>query len=360
MTNRSTVALAAGLAATLLAGCGGKGDGTTAPPGATTGSISVSISGLPTDVAGSIAVAGPSGYSSTVTSARTLANLAPGSYTLTPAGVVDRSVGYAAPAVTATVAAGATAAGSAAYAVKILPRSATNRADVTTLARIKVLYVLPGDGNDRNLDTDGSLHRTISSGQRWLASQTVNRSFRYDMADGALDIAFVRMARTDAAYYSYNGAIRDSLEKDLKALGWNQPNVLLLVYYDGRHIDRCASAAWPPALVGNVGAVYLKGLPNGPVPCANNAFAASPTAAPGYIDFVAIHELFHLQGLVSTGAPNHALSGHVGNDPTDLMYAGSLAWRPATVDVTKTNYYSNTGLAAGVTNFKDSPYVVTP
>ena len=361
MTHRTALALVARVAgAAFLAACGGGSDGGTAPPAGTTGSLSVAISGLPSDVTGSIAVAGPSGYSSTVTSAQTIANLAPGSYTLTPANVADRSVGYAAPAVTATVAAGATASGSAAYALKILPRSLTNRTDITTLARIKVLYVLPSDGTDRNLDTDGSLHRTISSGQRWLASQTANRSFRYDMSDGGLDIAFVRMARTDAAYYSYNGAIRDSLEKDLKALGWNQPNVLLLVYYDGRHIDSCASAAWPPALIGTLGAVYLKGIPNGPVPCANNAFAASPTAAPGYIDLVAVHELFHLQGLVSTGAPNHALSGHVGNDPTDLMYAGSLPWRPATVDVTKTNYYSNTGLAAGVTNFKDSPYVVTP
>jgi hypothetical protein len=362
MTHRTSLSLAARLAgAALIAACGGGGDGGTAPPpAATTGSLSVAISGLPTDVAGSIAVAGPSGYSSTVTSAQTLASLVPGSYTLTAAGVSDRSVGYAAPAVTVTVTAGATASGSATYALKILPRSTTNRTDVTALARVKIIYALPSDGTDRNLDTDGSLHRTISSGQRWLASQTANRSFRYDVADGSLDIAFVRLPRTDAVYYSYNGAIRDSLEKDLKAAGWNQANVLLLVYYDGRHIDRCASAAWPPALVGTVGAVYLKGAPNASIPCANNAFAATPTSPPVYLDFVAVHELFHLQGLVSTGAPNHALSGHVGNDPTDLMYAGSLPWRPATVDVTKTNYYSNTALAAGVTNFKDSPYVVTP
>lgn len=71
-----------------------------------------------------------------------------------------------------------------------------------------------------------------------------------------------------------------------------------------------------------------------------------------------VHEMMHLQGLVSTAAPNHALSGHVGNDPTDLMYAGSLPWRPATLDVSKTNYYNPAGLGAGVTNFINSPYVV--
>ena len=361
MTFRLTFSLSVRLVvASLLVACGGSDGGTAPPPGATTGSLSVAISGLPSDVTGSIVVTGPSGYTSTAAAAQTLAALTPGTYTLTPTNVADRSVGYAAPAATVTVTAGGTVVGSAAYALRILPRSTTNRADVTALSRVKVLYVLPSDGTDRNLDSDGTLHRTVSSGQRWLASQAGNRSIRYDVADGGLDIAFVRLSRTDAAYYSYNGAIRDSLEKDLKAVGWNQANVLLLVYYDGRHIDRCASAAWPPALVGNVGAVYLKGAPNASIPCANNAFAASPTAAPGYLDFVAVHELFHLLGLVSTGAPNHALSGHVGNDPTDLMYAGTQAWRPATVDVTKANYYNATSLPAGVTNFKDSPYVVTP
>ena len=361
MPSRFSRTFAAGLVVVaVITGCGGSDSGTTAPPAATTGSLSVAISGLPSDVTGSVAVTGPSGYSNTTTAAQTLSALAPGSYLLTPAAVFDHSVGYAAPTVTVTVGAGATATGAAAYAVKILARSTTNRADVTALSRVKVLYALPSDGTDRNLDTDGSLDRTISSGQRWLASQTANRSLRYDVAEGALDITFVRLPRTDAAYYGYNAFIRDSIEKDLQAAGWNQANVLLLVYYDGRQIDRCASAAWPPALPGNAAVVYLKGAPNAANPCASQAFAVSPTAAPSYLDFVWVHEMFHLLGVVSRSAPNHALSGHVGNDPTDLMYAGSLVWRPATVDVTKTNYYNNTGLAAGVTNFKDSPYVVTP
>ena len=361
MTTICRIALGSGLAvATLLSGCGGSDGGTAPPPSGTTGAIQITVSGLPSDVTSSVLITGPSGYSTTVTTTQTLSNLAPGAYVVTPAGVADRSIGYAAAAVTVTVNAGATTQSGAAYTLKVLPRSTTNRTDVTTLSRVKVIYALPSDGVDRNLDTDGTLHRTLSSGQRWLASQTANRSFRYDVADGGLDIAFVRLPRTDAQYYGYNGFIRDSIEKDLKAVGWNQASVVLLVYYDGRHVDRCASAAWPPALPGNVAAIYLKGLPNAANGCAVQPFAASATAAPGYIDFTALHELFHSIGVVSTSAPNHALSGHVGNDPTDLMYAGTQVWRPAVVDITKTNYYNNTGLAAGVTNFKDSPYVVTP
>ncbi len=60
---------------------------------------------------------------------------------------------------------------------------------------------------------------------------------------------------------------------------------------------------------------------------------------------------------MSAAAPNHS-AGHVNNDPTDLMYAGAEPWRPATLDVTKTNYYNaTTPLGAGVVNFSDSPFL---
>jgi hypothetical protein len=223
-----------------------------------------------------------------------------------------------------------------------------------------VLYVVPSDGTDREFDTNGTLHRTLSSGQRWLASQTAGRSIRYDVADGGLDITFVRLPRTDAAYYAYGNAIRDSLEKDLKAVGWNQANVMLLAFYDGRHIERCGSSAQPGYYPGNLAGIYLKGLPNFVVPCASNPFAATPTATPTYWEFLTLHELFHAIGLVGATAPGFTAPGHTGVDPTDLMYAGSQPWRPATVDVSKTNYYNPTGLPANVPNFATSPFVVVP
>lgn len=346
--------------ALLLGGCGSSGGVTDPPPSATTGSIALAISGLPTDVPPSVTVTGPGGFTTTATSSRTIADLAPGNYTITPARAADRTIGYEAAAAVVTVTAGQSVAAPATYAVRRLTRSTANRTDETTSARAKLLYALPSDGTDRNFDTDGTIHRIISSGQRWLASQTGGRHLRYDAFDGGLDIAFIRLPRTDAAYLAYGAQIRDTLEKDLRAAGFNQSNVLLLAFYDGRHVDRCASAAWPPSLQGSLGAMYLRGAPTAALPCAGNAFAATTVAAPGYWEFVTQHEIFHLLGVVSVWAPNHALSGHVGNDPTDLMYAGSQGWRPSTVDVTKTNYYTASTLGTGVTNFRDSPYVITP
>jgi hypothetical protein len=348
------------LALPLLMACG-SGDGSVAPvvpPVGSTGSLVVTVGGLPADVPASVVVTGPAGFSRTVSATETLTGLAVGTYTITPSRASDRSIGYAAPAVTAAVS-GGTVSAAATYILRVLPRSSTNRTDESTLGRIKLLYTVPSDGTDRGFDTTGTIHRSISSGQRWLASQTAGRSFRYDVSDGGLDITFVRLPRTDAVYYSYGAFIRDSMEKDLRAAGLNQANVLLLVYYDGRVTDRCGSSAQPPRLPGTLAGVYLRGAANLSTGCNTQPLAATPTALPGYMDFVAVHELFHITGFVSAGAPNHVLSGHVGNDPTDLMYAGPLVWRPSVVDVSKSNYYNPSGLPTGVSNFIGSPYVVS-
>jgi hypothetical protein len=65
----------------VLVGCGG-GDGPT-NPAPVTGSLVVSVSGLPTGTAAAVAVAGPAGYSRSLTASETLSGLAPGGYTVT-------------------------------------------------------------------------------------------------------------------------------------------------------------------------------------------------------------------------------------------------------------------------------------
>ena len=71
-----------------------------------------------------------------------------------------------------------------------------------------------------------------------------------------------------------------------------------------------------------------------------------------------LHELLHTLGIVSPAAPNHVLSGHVNTDATDLMYAGTLPWRPAALDVNRSNYYNPTTLPFGLVNLATSPYLL--
>jgi hypothetical protein len=100
--------------ALLLAACGG---GSSTEP--STGSMTVAVSGLPTSVDGNLAVTGPGGYSRSVGHSETLSALAPGSYTVTAAGVTAGSAQYLpVPASQpVTVSAGETASAGVAYAV---------------------------------------------------------------------------------------------------------------------------------------------------------------------------------------------------------------------------------------------------
>lgn len=341
----------------VLASACGSDDSGSPPPGGTTGDLSIQATGLPPGSTASVTVTGPGGYSQTTAPGTLLTGLDVGAYTVTGAPVSDAGFSYqVASAAAATVTDGGTATATLAYGIKTLARSTANRPDGGVINKYRVMYVLPSDGVDRNLDTDGTIIRTLSSIQRWFASQTGGRHLRLDMSDDAVDITFARIGRTDAAMTSYGDFIRDTLEQELVAGGYSSPNTMLLVYYDGGHQSRCGSAATPPALVGPVGAIFLKGLAASAFPCANNPFAATPWAPPTYIEFTAAHEALHLLGIVSAGAPDFN-NYHVDNDPTDLMYAGALPWHPATLDVTKTNYYSSTALPGGIVNFSNSPFL---
>lgn len=236
-------------------------------------------------------------------------------------------------------------------------RATTDRLDDISGAQIHVVYVLPSDGQDRSLDTNGTLRNSVGSWQTWLGAQTGGRVFRLDTYQGKLDITFVRLARSNATMATYDPYVRDTLEKDLTTLGLVVATKVYAVYYDGGSGYSCGGGAWPPTLPGRVGALYLKGTPPGAPACSTNPFAASPTAAPGYLEFAMIHELMHTLGIVSTAAPHFTLAGHVSDGATDLMYAGSLPWAPSTLDVGQDDYYRPAGLPGGVFNLATSPFI---
>jgi hypothetical protein len=323
----------------------------------TNGALQVTLDGLPNGVARTVVVTGPNGYTQQLSASTLLAGLAPGAYTATPAATADVGIGYAAQSGSATVVAGATATRLVTWSLAIAARSTADRTDENANAKVKFLYIVPSDGTDRALDTDGTMHRSISAALRWFATQTTGRAYRLDTTEGALDITFVRLPRTEAQMASYGTFLRDSLEKDLGALGLVDQQKLYLAFYDGTHPSVCGDAPRPPVTPGRVAAIYLKGLPNAPLPCAGNPLATSPTAAPGYFEFVMLHEMLHVLGIVHEGAPN-AVNGHVAHDPSDLMYAGAQPWTPSRMDQGRTNYFNPTGLGGGITNLAASAFLL--
>jgi hypothetical protein len=347
---------ALGIAAVSCTGSGAK-DGSTAPP--STGGLAITISGLPNGASGAASVTGPGGFSRSVSATTTLTSLTVGAYSIAAGQSVFGGVTYApTPATqTVTVSAGATASAIVAYA-PAAGRPISDRADDVSGSQIHVIYVLPSDGVDRQLDLNGTLANEVAVWQAWLATQTGGRRLRIDTFQGAPDITFTRLTRSSATIRSFGAFVRDTLEKDLRAMGFAAANKIYAAYYDGGSATACGGGAWPPQLPGTVAALYLQGTPPGATPCNANPFASSPNVEPGYLEYAMIHEIMHTMGIVSPTAPNHALSGHVSTSPSDLMYAGPLPWTPTTLDVNRQNYYNPAGLPAGIYNLATSPFLL--
>ena len=240
------------------------------------------------------------------------------------------------------------------HAAAVLPRTTSDRPDDVAGPQIHVIYALPSDGIDRSLDQDGTLDNSVASWNAWLAAQTRSRNFRLDISNGLLDITFVRLPETDAQFDANGVYIRDELERQLHALGFNQPQKIYLVYYDGRSSASCGAGPWPPDLPGNVAAMYLHGLYSGPVPCDTNPWGS--IGHPGYLEFASIHEVLHTLGFVPKCAPHHTRQGHVSDSPSDLMWAGDAPWRPSTLDVGHDDYYE--AHIPGCPDLSDSPYLM--
>lgn len=109
------------LAITVSCSGGGGGGGNTPPP-PTTGSMALTVSGLPGSAAASIAISGPGNFNQSATGSATIPNLSPGSYTLNASSVVSGSLTYlGSPATqTATVIAGQTVIATVTYAAQAI------------------------------------------------------------------------------------------------------------------------------------------------------------------------------------------------------------------------------------------------
>ena len=232
-------------------------------------------------------------------------------------------------------------------------RSMTDRPDDISGAQIHPIYVLPHDGADVRLDTNGTIATSLAAIQHWLSS-TISQRLRLDTFQGSPDITFFRLALTDEQVAAMGPFVRDQIERELSQAGRVSVDKLYAVYYGGKSTVACGGAAWPPALRGVVAALYLHGEPPGARPCHTNPLGMSPTTM-GYWEFSMLHELFHVLGAVPTDAPNHVLRGHVGDDPTDLMYAGPQPWDPQVIDVGRDDYYGHNNLT--LLDLEDSPYL---
>jgi len=239
-------------------------------------------------------------------------------------------------------------------------RVVTDMPDDVSGPQVHFLYVIPRDGEDRGLDTSSAIEKSVSSWQAWLMKQTGDRVIRVDTYRGQLDLSFFRLNTADAVVASQGPYVREQIEEELYAAGYNSPTKIYAVYYDGSSSWSCGGADPQPTFRGSVAAIYLKGTPPGAPPCSSNPLGVDP---PGYFEFGMLHELVHTLGFVPRCAP-HARgdsdAGHVSDSRHDLMWSGNEPWgtnEPALMqlDVGRDDYYGH-----GRSNCPDlsaSPYL---
>ncbi|CAN5891545.1 hypothetical protein BH11MYX2_BH11MYX2_24160 [soil metagenome] len=223
-------------------------------------------------------------------------------------------------------------------------RNTTDQPDDVQGYQVHAIYAVASDGTDRNYDTDGHIANSVASWNTWFGTASGDgRKFRLDMYNGALDITFVRLSETEAQLSAQGAFIRDHIENDLQAVGQIKATKVYAVYYDGPTTFSCGGGAFPPTLIGHVGAFYLKGaIPNAPT-CDSNPWAPAG-GAPHYRELAMLHELFHCLGAAPLCAPHQvtSMNGHTADGANDLMYAGTLPWNPSVLDVGHDDYFDTT------------------
>lgn len=196
----------------------------------------------------------------------------------------------------------------------LLERSYADRPDEVAGPQVHPIYIVPADGFDRQLDTNGALEIALWNSQDWLAGtgRGDGLSLRMDTYQEQMDISFYRSSKTDAELQARGIYIINSLKDELWAKGFSDnPDEVLLAFYDGSP-GACDVANWPPLVPGNTALINVSAR-CGPLSTERGFFTGNDTAIP--------HESFHATGQVPVSAPNSDGRGHT-NEPNDLMRAG--------------------------------------
>lgn len=108
------------------------------------------------------------------------------------------------------------------------------------LSSLHVIYMVPADGVDEELDLDGTLDAAMASMNAWFLRETPGRQLRLDVfgfpnGSSALDITFVRGEKTQAEYAAHADGVFVAITDELEQRGWNDDPGLkrYLVHYGG-------------------------------------------------------------------------------------------------------------------------------
>lgn len=229
-----------------------------------------------------------------------------------------------------------------------------DREDDKSGNQIHVLYTTPKDGEVREDIISQKIPASLLSTQNWLENKTGKRLV-LDTHQGNLDITLLRMSISaeemkEKAREGQTGAFIP-IAKELENAGFDQPNKIYAVYYDGELSDNSSFCG----LGGRNGGPAISYITHCPPTWSENP----PEDRPGTSGFRMLHEIFHSLDAVHPEAPNHN-NGHVNDHPGDLMYLPGPDDPPGKptryVDYGRDDYFGK-NVPEGVNNIAHSPYL---
>jgi glucose/arabinose dehydrogenase len=192
----------------------------------TTGTIAVSISGLPASLNAAVTLSGPGGFSQNITATQTASNLTPGTYTITAAEVLAGGALYAPQPATQTidVASGATASASVIYAAAGTLHLGLQEVASGFSAPV-FLTSPPGDPRLFILDLPGII-RVVQNGTV-LAAPFLDISSRVSTGGerGLLSMAFSPQYASDGLFYIYFTDLNYDIAIERYHISPTNPNV---------------------------------------------------------------------------------------------------------------------------------------
>jgi hypothetical protein len=198
-------------------------------------------------------------------------------------------------------------------------RATEDRPDVNGLSSLHVIYMVPADGVDEELDLDGTLDAAMASMNAWFLRETPGRQLRLDVfgfpnGSAALDVTFVRGEKTQAEYAAHADGVFVAITDELEQRGWNDDPGLkrYVVYYGGpaESTNVCGTAYYNT--LGTDYAQWSVVFLDAATGCGAREFG-TPEMGAGRSEAIAVQEMLHNEALARPQSPHHcwAFQGHL-------------------------------------------------
>ena len=233
--------------------------------------------------------------------------------------------------------------------------------DVDDGYNIHIIYALPSDGIDKKYDLNNQISMLAYQMDKWFNKKTKDRLFpdgqhlKFDRrADGKIDITFLRLEIDNLSISKEGINAVNIIQPEISRLGFNDEKKVYFVIYGGSNKDVCASSQLPQhvprSITANTAALYYPG--KGDDSCVENNGGFKPEF--NNTTRFALHEVFHVLGVVPKCAPDHLVFPNEGtiNDgigghlavPSDIMYSvqSNITFsKMDQLDMKSINYYNH-------------------